>query len=146
MLYTCMFNLIYLVLSHIFPQRLPNVFRPTSEEMRIDNENTLRAIFGEDYSDELVKNILSEMPQAPNLNDTLDNIAAPIILSEPADNAVPQTLEVLATGSNDNNTMYSHEVNNNDNNMYSHTHTFFEKDFGKLIRTYHFSFLLSMSP
>lgn len=141
-----MFNLIYLVLSHIFPQRLPNVFRPTSEEMRIDNEKTLRAIFGEDYSDELVKNILSEMPQAPNLNDTLDNIAAPIILSEPADNAVPQTLEVLATGSNDNNTMYSHEVNNNDNNMYSHTHICFEKDFGKLIRTYHFSFLLSMSP
>lgn len=137
-----MCHFIYLVLSHIFPQRLPHIFRPTLEEMRIENENTLRAIFGKDYSEELVKNILSEMPQALNTNNTLDNIAAPIFLSEPADNQVPQTLEVLATGSNDNNNMYSHEANNNDNNMYSHTHTSFEKDFGKLIASLHFSFLM----
>lgn len=103
------------------------------EEMRIENENTLRVIFGEDYSDELANNILSKMPQAPNTNDTLENIAAPVILSELPDIPASQTLVVLATGNNDNNNLYFHEGNNNNNNMYSHTHTCFEKDFGKLI-------------
>lgn len=99
--------------------------------MRIENENTLRVIFGEDYSDELANDILSKTPQAPNTNDTLESIAAP--LSEPPDNPAPHTLEVLSTGNNDNNNLYSHEGNNNDNNIYSHMYICFEKDFGKLI-------------
>ncbi|XP_064548611.1 uncharacterized protein c(2)M [Drosophila montana] len=92
--------------DHLFPERLKRDLQLSSERLELDCEYTLRTIFGADYSDNLVGEILSAIPVMPQRTIPLEEAPMPVL--EPAENPSPHVLELHQCSNSNNNNIYEH--------------------------------------
>ncbi|KRF81351.1 uncharacterized protein c(2)M isoform X2 [Drosophila virilis] len=101
--------------DHLFPERLKKHLQLSSEQIELDCEYTIRAIFGEDYSDDLVGEILSAIPVRAQPTNRLEE--APMPMLELAENQSPHVLELQQCSNSNNNNTYEHIKSNEEQNF-----------------------------
>ncbi|KAL7741729.1 hypothetical protein ACLKA6_000344 [Drosophila palustris] len=87
--------------SHLFPDRLKSHAKLTKEQMEVDCEYTIRAIFNANYSDALASNILKNIEVIPQQINYIEELAEPVIPT--ANYPENHALELQPCSNNNNN-------------------------------------------